>query len=94
MNGREQGGSSGGGADLKVKYEEIVKYTQRLTEQKDLVTKDIGGLKAQLASGSGSGSSGGKFQLWHIVMAVVLAFVAMKVFEKYNKEIMALVGQK
>jgi len=90
VNGREgKAGGASGGADLKVKYEEIVKYTQRLTEQKDLVSKEIGGLKGQLAEGGGSGSSG-KYQLWHIVFAVLICVFAMRIFEKYNKEIMAL----
>jgi len=95
VNGREghRPGGTGSSNDLKVKYEEIVKYTQRLTEQKELVTKEITTLKGQLAArGEGAGRSG--YQLWHIVLCVMLAILAMKVFEKYQKEIMALTGVK
>jgi len=84
VNGRDGAKAPTSANDLKVKYEEIVKYTQRLTEQKELVTKEITTLKKQLESGSG-GKSG--YQLWHIVLCVIVSIFVMRLFEKYKDDI-------
>ena len=91
VNGRDGAKAPTSANDLKVKYEEIVKYTQRLTEQKELVTKEITTLKKQLDSGSG-GKSG--YQLWHIVLCVIVSIFAMRLFEKYKEEIVGATGLK
>ena len=91
VNGK--GGQSGGGSpnDLKVKYEEIVKYTHKLTEQKDMVTSEISTLNGQL---EGKGGRRRGYALWHILICVIFAVALMKVAEKYHKEVLLKLGIK
>lgn len=82
VNGRDgkSGGSGDDTKDLKTKYDEIVKYTERLTEQRKLFVEEIENLKKQNAAGGGKKVGG--YQLWHIILTVIVTLVIMKVLEK------------
>ena len=66
--------------DLKTKYEEIRKYADRVDEKKKWLETE---LKRAKASGGGASRAGG-YQLWHIVLAVIMAILSVKVAEKYK----------
>lgn len=63
--------------DLKSKYDELGRYTQKLQEQRAVVQQEIEKLQVLSARGRKKG-----YQLWHILAAVIFALFAMKVLEK------------
>lgn len=81
--GGNQDGAGGQGSssrNLKDKYDEIVRYTRRLNEQKDSVEAEIKYIRQQAKSAVGD--TKGRFQLWHIVLICVMVLVLMKFLEK------------
>lgn len=73
-------GDSPGGRDLKDKYEEIIKYTRRLAEQKANVEQEIKTIKSTVKVSQDSGKT--TFALWQVVLMCVLVLLAVKVAEK------------
>jgi len=71
-----EGAVGGAGADepgnVQTKYENLLKYSHSLEQQ-------LKKLQGQLR-GSSSGS-GTNFQLWHVIVAMILAVVLAKVLE-------------
>lgn len=61
------------GGDINQKYDNLLKYSHSVEQQYKK-------LQAQLKAGGGSGS-GTSFQLWHVIVAMILAVVMAKFLE-------------
>lgn len=85
VNGNKGGEGKPAGAsnqtDLKNQYDEIVKYAEKLQEQRKLVVDEIGRLEGQESNPSKKG-----YSMVHLVIAVILSLLVCKVVEKLQKD--------
>lgn len=73
QEGGPGGPPSGGDGDINQKYDNLLKYSHSVEQQYKK-------LQAQLKAGGGGGS-GTSFQLWHVIVAMILAVVLAKFLE-------------